>query len=113
MPRLAGKVAIVTGAGSGIGRACALALAREAAAVALVGAGAGLAVVTVPLVLCDKFFAIQPKNRSGSSLILTLGALQYGKLNREHLIRDARENQFAFLKRKRPASADLWSNEPH
>src|SRR5215471_6892051 len=37
MPRLAGKVAIVTGAGSGIGRACALALAREAAAVALVG----------------------------------------------------------------------------
>jgi NAD(P)-dependent dehydrogenase (short-subunit alcohol dehydrogenase family) len=37
MPRLAGKVAIVTGAGSGIGRACAFALAREAAAVALVG----------------------------------------------------------------------------
>jgi len=37
MPRLANKVAIVTGAGSGIGRACALALAQEGAAVTLVG----------------------------------------------------------------------------
>lgn len=37
MPRLSGKIAIVTGAGSGIGRACALALAKEGAHVALVG----------------------------------------------------------------------------
>jgi len=35
--RLAGKIAIVTGAGSGIGRACALALALEGAQVAIVG----------------------------------------------------------------------------
>jgi len=35
--RLAGKIAVVTGAGSGIGRACALALALEGAQVALVG----------------------------------------------------------------------------
>lgn len=35
--RLAGKIAVVTGAGSGIGRACALALAREGSQVALVG----------------------------------------------------------------------------
>ena len=37
MARLAGKIAIITGAGSGIGRACAIVFAREGAKVALVG----------------------------------------------------------------------------
>ena len=35
MPRLAGKTALITGAGTGIGRAIALAMAREGAQIAL------------------------------------------------------------------------------
>lgn len=37
MPRISGKVALVTGGGTGIGCACALQLARERAPVALAG----------------------------------------------------------------------------
>jgi NAD(P)-dependent dehydrogenase (short-subunit alcohol dehydrogenase family) len=85
MPRLAGKTALITGAGTGIGRAIALAMAREGAEVALaarrrellqdvareIGESGGAALV----VECDV--------TSGASVEAALAATlkQFGKLN--------------------------------
>jgi NAD(P)-dependent dehydrogenase (short-subunit alcohol dehydrogenase family) len=56
--RLAGKVALITGAGSGIGRAGAVRFAREGAAVAVVDIDAARAEETVALVTAERGTAL-------------------------------------------------------
>ncbi|HTJ30393.1 MAG TPA: SDR family NAD(P)-dependent oxidoreductase, partial [Acidobacteriaceae bacterium] len=56
--KLAGKVAIVTGAASGIGRASAIAFAREGAAVVVADKNAAAAEETAALIRLEGFSAI-------------------------------------------------------
>lgn len=83
--KLAGKVAIVTGAASGIGRASAIAFAREGAAVVVADKNAAAAEETAALIRSEEFSAISivvdVARESSVEALVAQTAAQFGAIH--------------------------------